>query len=325
MNDQLPTRLRAIADPTDDSDWLDVRRRAQHLAPRRTAPTSAKLLIAACMVLVAAITAALELAPRSDDAPRVLGVDAIAAAAAAAPSTVPGPGEYAYTKRRHGIEGEPGACTQEWWIARDGSGRVLQSGRLCSAPLRGTGAKRTGDGLDARFGPGEATRMHVALALPGFTASPESLPTDPDRLEAALFDALRGLDDVNPESLDDRLLRSNGMLQMVDQVLANPLASPELRGALYRVAGRLYGAKLTHDVTDPSGRRGSAITLDRKMGKDGPRCCLLSIRHELIFDPTTSRSLASRTTIKPGRGLPPSSTYHLYLEQAIVDSLDARP
>jgi hypothetical protein len=325
MDDQLRMRLGAIADATDDSDWLDVRRRArpaEAVAPRRVAP---RRLIAACVALAAAITATVELLPRGDDAPRVLGVDAIAATAAAAPSTVPGPGEYAYTRRRHGIAGESGACTMEWWIARDGSGRVLQSGRLCSAPLRGTGAKRTGDGLDARFGPGEATRMHVALALPGFTASPESLPTDPDRLEAALFDVLRGLDDVNPESLDDRLLRSDGMLQMVDQVLANPLASPELRGALYRVAGRLYGVKLSHDVTDPSGRRGSAITLERKMGKDGPHCCLLSIRHELIFDPTTSRSLASRTTIKPGRDLPPSSTYHLYLEQAIVDSLDARP
>jgi hypothetical protein len=323
MNDQLRTRLGAISDPTDDSDWLDVCRRARHadaVPARRVAP---RRLIAACVALAAAITAAIEVLPRGDDAPRVLGLNAIAATAAGAPSTVPGPGEYAYTRQRYAIVGEPGACTMEWWIAHDGSGRLQRRGRQCSPLLRNTGhdVEFSGDDFDARFGPGEATRMYVALALPGFTASPEDLPTDPDRLEAALFDMLSGLADSDRDPAN----RSQGMLQMVDQVLANPLASPSLRSALYRVAARLDGVKLSHDVTDPAGRTGSAYTLERTLGSDGRRCCVLSVRHELIFDPTTSRSLASRTTVRPDSGLPASTAYHVYLEQAIVDSLDARP
>jgi hypothetical protein len=323
MDDQLRMRLGAIADPTDDSDWLDVRRRAQHAGAVRPRWVAPRRLIAACVALAAAITAVVEVLPRGDEAPRVLGLNAIAATAAGAPSTVPGPGEYAYTRQRYKIAGESGACTMEWWIAHDGSGRLQRSGRQCSPLLRNSGhdVEFTGDGFDARFGPGEATRMHVALALPGITASPEDLPTDPHRLEAALFDVLSGLADFN----SDPAHRSHGMLQMVDQVLANPLASPTLRGALYRVAGRLDGVKLRHGVTDPAGRRGSALTLERTMTPDAPPCCRLSMRHDLIFDPATSRSLASRTTIDPGRELPPSTAYHLYLEQATVDSLDARP
>jgi hypothetical protein len=268
------------------------------------------------VAIIAVITAAVEVLPLRDNSRPVLGLDAVAAIAAAAPSTVPGPGEYAYTTRRFGIAGRSQDCTQEWWIAKDGSGRVQQHGGLCAPVERRSG----GSGLDARFGPGDATRVYVELFAPGFTASPEDLPTDPDRLESALDRVLRGLADTASGELDDPIARSDGMLAMIDQVLANPLASPTLRSALYRVAARLPGVELDHDVIDPAGRRGSAIILDRVNRRIDGRDVT-----ELIFDPTTSRSLATRLTDTVKDTGYRSTTYHVYLEQATVDSLDARP
>jgi len=344
LDDHLRMRLSATLDRTDDSDWLEVHQRAQQLATdvavRQVTSTGSRIarprrgtrrherfapwswarsgrLIAACVAIIAVITAAVEVLPLRDNSRPVLGLDAVAAIAAAAPSTVPGPGEYAYTTRRFGIAGRSLDCTQEWWIAQDGSGRVQQHGELCAPVERRSG----GNGLDARFGPGEATRVYVELFAPGFTASPEDLPTDPHRLESALDRVLRGLADTEPGELEDPIARSDGMLAMIEQALANPLASPTLRSALYRVAARLPGVKLNHDVTDPAGRRGSAITLNRLDRRVAGKRDIT----ELIFDPTTSRSLATRLTDTVEDTQYRSTTYHVYLEQATVDSLNARP
>ena len=264
-------------------------------------------LVAACAAAAAAITAAVQLVPGDEDAGRVPGLDAVAALAAAAPSTVPGPGEYAYTKLRYGFHGGAGNCTEEWWIGADGSGRVRQRGKLCN-PFDG----------DRRFGPGQALRRYVSLHGNAFHGDPADLPTEPEQLARAIEDTLRGLLDFSPEVLEDPVRRSDAMLDVIAQVLANPFATPELRAALYRVAAGLEGMRVEQGVIDPVGRRGDAVTIEHAV-HGSPE------RRELIFDPATSATLAERETYLYEDGRTHSTGALAYLEQGTVADLDAVP
>ena len=94
--------------------------------------------------------------------------------------------------------------------------------------------------------------------------------------------------------------------------LHHPLASPELRGALYDVASRLDSVKVTQGVKDPAGRTATAITLKRS-----------AIHYAIFFDPATSEVLATgRVAYDPGLTY---SDYTLYLERAMVNSIRERP
>ena len=307
LDDQLSTRLRALADPLDDADWLDVRRRAGRAAPPRRRRLPLPRLVAACVAAAAAITAAVQLLPGGHEAGRVPGLDAVAARAAAAPSTVPGPGEYAYTKLRYGIDREAQQCTEEWWIGPDGSGRLIQHGAICA---------RSGD--DRRFGPGGALRRYTGMHGNAFHGDPADLPTEPEPLERALEETLRGLRDFTPEVLADPVRRSDAMLDVIAQVLANPFAAPELRGALYRVAAGLEGMRVEEGVIDPAGRSGSAITIEHAV-HGSPE------KRELIFDPVASATLAERETYLRPDGRPRTVGALAYLERGIVGSVGARP
>jgi hypothetical protein len=77
------------------------------------------------------------------------------------------------------------------------------------------------------------------------------------------------------------------MLIVIGQILAHPLASPQLRSALYRVASGLPGVTVREDVEDPVGRRGTALSFTERIGPT-------TNRHEVIFDPATTETLATR-------------------------------
>lgn len=313
MHDQLETRLQALVDPVDDADWADVRRRAGLRAPHpagrvgRVGRRRVLRLAAACAAAIAAITGAAQLVAREDDAPRLPGLEAVAAIAAAAPSTVPGAHEYAYTKLRYGALGTPPDCTEEWWIARDGSGRLQQEGPNCPTGTR-----------DRRFGPRDALREYIGMHGNAFHGDPAALPTDPEQLERALDETLRGLADVTPELLADPERRSDGMLDVIEQVLANPFAPPAVRAALYRVADDLPDVHVVEGATDPEGRTGSALTVERDLNGDREL-------RELIFDPATSRTLARRETRFSRDGRRRIVLGLTYLAQGTVGSPDARP
>jgi hypothetical protein len=49
------------------------------------------------------------------------------------------------------------------------------------------------------------------------------------------------------------------LMDVISQLLASPVASPELRNALFEVAGAL-NVEIKERVTDPAGRVGAAIT-----------------------------------------------------------------
>jgi hypothetical protein len=78
-------------------------------------------------------------------------------------------------------------------------------------------------------------------------------------------------------------VESYQLLTVIEQSLAHPLASPELRSGLYKVAARLDGVEAVEGVEDPIGRPASMLRLDRDAARD-----------EVYFDPDTAATLATR-------------------------------
>jgi hypothetical protein len=289
-----------------------------------------RLLGAAGAVAVAALVALIgvpALFPGGGEPARALQVlSAAASIAAAQPATAPGPGQYTYVKERRGLLGGP-AETVEWWIASDGSGRMRRSGpqtigvassadgRLRRLPAFVTAGLRAV--RDATFGPGRFAELYEKVNPGVLDAHVEDLPTDSEGLEAVLRRELRGAADFNP----DPATQSLQMLQLIEEILANPLASPELRGALYEISAGLEGVEIREHVTDPVGRAATAIEL-----------CSAAVpaRYEVYFDPATSATLGTREVDSVACGAAHSypaglTGYSVYLERATVESIHKRP
>jgi hypothetical protein len=123
--------------------------------------------------------------------------------------------------------------------------------------------------------------------------------------------------DFNP----DPDAQSLQLLQVIEDVLANPLASPQLRSAAYEIAARLDGVEIGENAADPIGRGATVITL----------CSgAIPARFEVFFDPATSATLATREVSPVACNDVPSqpsgpASYSVYLQTGIVDSIHQRP
>lgn len=145
------------------------------------------------------------------------------------------------------------------WVSVDGSrpGRVTGPGKDKTVPVTGVPASL------------EAPNYHYL----------ETLPTDPDKLLAALR-ADRGMykQTVSP---DDALWMS------LDALINNSVVMPpKLTAAVYRTAAQVPGITLVDDVTDAAGRHGIGVT--RTVAFDGSRTTW-------IFDPKTYQYLGERS------------------------------
>lgn len=255
---------------------------------------------------------------------RVLNAAAIIAARE--PATAPGPGEYTYVKQRFGVIGSP-AATVEWWVASDGSGRMRRSGpqamgiwqsgdgHLRRLPAKVVGRHRTAH--DVTFGPGRFAELYARVNPGLLHGRVEELPTDPESLERVLRLKVQGAVDFNP----DPTAQSLQLLQVSEEVLANPLASPDLRSAVYEVVAGLEGVKIRENVTDPVGRAATAIALCS---------ALIPARYEVFFDAATSATLGTREVspvdCNDARSYPSGLTsYSASLKEGTVDSVHQRP
>jgi hypothetical protein len=311
-------------------------------------------LAAAGGATAALIVALLALLPSEEQpATGVQVLEAAAATAAAQPSLTPRPGAYAYVKERstqsEHREGHSRKATaiREWWIAADGSGRIVDRGRrsldyapqpgrsepsnprLClppEGPAQGLPAnpppglkvcvQNIAPAIDARFADGQFADLYEERS-PSVLGPRrvDKLPTDPDALQRALEDELGRVNSDDPD-LDTGFTagfpREEQLLILIAETLAHPLASPELRSALYDIASRLDRVKVAQGVKDPAGRPATSITLKRS-----------AIRYAIFFDPDTSEVLATgRVAYDPGLRY---SDYTLYLERATVNSIRERP
>jgi hypothetical protein len=224
-------------------------------------------------------------------------LDAAAARAASAPSAA-GAQPYTYLKTREISVRTTDADRRSWnvdqsttreeWVTPDGSGRL----RIVAGPSRfvGSGDRVEWEGagrpqfLTLGFGGRTEDRWISAGQLRGRVVS---LPIEPGALAVRLTEEAADAQGEGPLAA--------ATLQLVAEDLRNPVASPELRRALYEAAKRIPGIEYLGELTDPDGRSGVGIGVTSS-NAGYPQL------YSLIFDPDTSQVLATETTALPGSG-----------------------
>jgi hypothetical protein len=212
----------------------------------------------------------------------------------------------------------------EEWIAGDGSGRV----RTIEAPPRfvGHGDREAWEaagrpdflahGWGGHVEEASVPAGHFHDSLYGGVELSE-LPTDP----AELAEWLEHQAGAGGNAGNDFPL-SVKTLTLVAELLNNPLATPELRAALYEAEGRIPGIEYLGQATDAIGRRGVAV------GAESANSGALT-RYSLIFDPKTSQVLASEQT--PLEAAPASpdevapTEAKLFIDSGRTRNLGSRP
>lgn len=152
--------------------------------------------------------------------------------------------------------------TRQEWVGWDGSGRLRI---VTSVPGLGTEPRS------------EDRWIETGLLDTGV----EELPIGPAPLAARLRAEARG--DRGGAPL------SGEILDRIATDLRSPVASPALRQALYRAAALTPGIEYLGPTRDPEGRRGVAVGVTGSY-RGAPAL------YSLIFDPRTSRVLATETT-----------------------------
>lgn len=152
--------------------------------------------------------------------------------------------------------------TRQEWVGWDGSGRLRTVTAL------------PGSGTEPRS---EDRWIETGLLDDGV----EELPIGPAPLAARLREEARGERGGIPLPA--------AILDLIATDLRSPVASPALRQALYRAAALTPGIEYLGPTVDPEGRRGVAV------GVTGPYRGVPA-RYSLIFDPRTSRVLATEAT-----------------------------
>ncbi len=330
------------------ADETVLRTRAGRTARRSWSRRRMRLAGAAGACLAAAAVALAAL-PQGNG--RLSALDAVAAVAAGQPAPGTAAGRYSYLRVRQGAQiepwpvglvGGPLTSTTELWIGPDGSGRISKTMSLVagetpadSGPTTyrwtpaGGGWKRTGDRWtrDQRFEAGGFTEVYRSVSPTALDLRVDTLPSEPDALAALLRRKLaEAAADDDPETgfAGGSHPSSGEMLIVIGQILAYPLARPELRSALYQVAGTLNGVEVGEHAHDPSGRPATVIRLNETTKSGTPN------RYELFFDSQTSATLATQfTTVElvpggPAPG-PPGRTPLPTPDPARTQPPDAKP
>ena len=218
--------------------------------------------------------------------------------------------------------------TQEEWIAKDGSGRV----RTISGPPNwvGTADREAWEAAGRIPFLAHGWRRYAGeeSVPPGYfrNAAPDGtplaeLPTDATALstwlEHVVHDPRAGGGAGNGFSAAVRTLT------VAAEILNNPLASPQLRAALYEAEGLVPGVEYLGRATDQAGRQGIAV------GAESANSGAPTV-YSLVFDPKTSKVLATQQTIlKAPAALPdegyPRTESTLYLESGATRSLGRKP
>jgi hypothetical protein len=263
---------------------------------------------------VAGVTSAGPTAP----APGRISLDAFLGRAAAAvrtqPTALPGPGQIFYVKVLEDAIGSPGfpptkSCQVNWDPAPSIGGTAGGDGT--SIPTR-PAPQFCASGVPAPPA-GYPEPWFTDHGYPSWDHNgyppPDTLPTDPAALRAALYTAAnRPAPDgewnfwgvVLWPPMSSRPSQTDIVFELVGRLLQAPISSP-LRSALYEVTAQLPGVRLITNVADAAGRRGVQIALATKgvpgilMGTP----CVSGVGfHGFILDPVTYRYLGERTVTK---------------------------
>lgn len=290
---------RIVATDPDEAARADQRLPLTEVdAPRRRRRSLALAFGAATAVAAAIVVAVLALTSGGGAQDNLsAALESAAARAASAPSPA-GAQPYTYLKTREISVRTTDADARSWnvdqsttreeWVTSNGSGRL----RIVAGPSRfvGSGDRVEWEGagrpqfLTLGFGGRTEDRWISAGQLRGRVVS---LPTEPSALVVRLTEEAADSQAEGPLAA--------ATLQLIAEDLRNPVASPELRRALYEAAKRIPGIEYLGQITDADGRSGIGIGITNS-NTGQPRL------YSLIFDPETSQVLATETTALPGSG-----------------------
>lgn len=203
------------------------------------------------------------------------------------PRLVLDPGEYLYLRIRSSEAADGYLRDEETWWALDDSGEVRnESTRRDKYPNPPTGVYEAG--------------QFPAELFAGKDVS--ALSTDPERLAAQLRTGI-------PE---DELLpdpeRTTSVISVL--LLDYPNVTPEVRAALFEIAGRLEGVRRTEYVEDPAGRTATALSVASTEVRG---------TWTYYFDPVTRQLMATTWVYRDN---PPAV---VILDSGIVHASGARP
>ncbi len=312
-----------------------ARSAARRMRPRLTA--RGRFVALAGLVGVALVLMVVGLPGGSEHKPPVLPALARVAEAAAEQPAPAADFPYTYFKTRDMGVSTSEANGQTWsvyassieerWLGKDGSGRRRDIG---AAPVWASPADRqaweaaggasqfpieeSAHAEEAVFRGGCRARLYLGRWLSASELT--EIPTDPEDLAAWLEDRVAGAG--SGFSIAVRTLA------LTSEVLTDPLAGPELRAALYEAEGLIQGIEYFGHTKDAIGRPGIAVGAE-SANSGAPS------RYSLIFDPKTSKVLASETTmLKPPSAMPNLPTpvvseAKLFLESGNVASVTELP
>lgn len=185
---------------------------------------------------------------------------------------------------------DAGPGKHAWIASRDLLRRVIGPAPAGAPVATSTDTPKAGTGTGAVQMPTPWTKVRVrggeAFRLAAWEGmkpvDTRRLPAEPEPLRQYLLRELRRTD----PSID----RAEWMLSHVQRIGSAPV-SPEVLGAAYRMLATEPGLQVMGTVTDPLGRRGTAIVHRSPSGAFDQR---------LVIDPTTGRVLAKvETQVKP--------------------------
>jgi hypothetical protein len=279
-------------------------RRLPRVVPPRSRHWLRAPALAGVAVAAAVLVAVLVLGSHGSEGDHLSATLDSAAARAASTPAAAGTKPYTYLKTREMSVRTTAADSRSWnvdqsttreeWVTPDGSGRL----RIVAGPSRfvGSGDRVEWEGagrpqfLALGFGGRTEDRWISAGQLRGRVAA---LPIEPTALITRLTE--EAADAATEESFgapgEGPLPAAT--LQLIAEDLRNPVASPELRRALYEAAKQIPGIEYLGELTDPDGRSGIGIGVTSS-GGGNPQL------YSLIFDPETSQVLATETTALPG-------------------------
>ena len=301
------------------------RSRLPRLRGRMAVGVTAVALTAALAagLVVAGVTSAGPAAP----APGRISLEAFLGRAAAAartqPTALPGPGQIFYVKVLDDATGVlPGfpptkSCQVNWDPAPSVGGTAGGDGT--SIPTR-PAPQFCASGVPAPPA-GYPEPWFTDHGYPSWDHNgyppPDTLPTDPAALRAALYTAAGrpspgawNFWGVALGPVPSRPSKTYIVFELVNRLLQAPISS-QLRSALYEVTAQLPGVTLITNVADAAGRRGVQIALPTKGelgGLTGTNCVSGVGFHGFILDPVTYRYLGERTVTRwtPMASCPPA-------------------
>jgi hypothetical protein len=199
---------------------------------------------------------------------------------------------------------------EQFWIASDGSGRLLSSVGRVRFP-----GPRDRARWEAAEHPPVPRRISDRLFAAGELDISDGMTALPARSDALLTELRSRVEGGLPEDVD--------VFVQIAELLAAGDASPELRSALFRAASELPGIELLGETRDPIGRAG--VGVEMTYTDNGA-----AVSEIMIFDPTTSRLLAREVVLRaraswvdadPGTRI----EYVVYIETGRTDSPTITP